>query len=77
MLWVLAIYGGFHTTPTDLEGVHSSSRYCSITILSSFLVSCLLMMMQYLVMLAACGVPLLFMELAVGQYTRLDHLPLA
>ena len=28
------------------------------------------MMLQYLVMLAACGVPLLFMELAVGQYTR-------
>ena len=24
-------------------------------------------------MLAACGVPLLFMELAVGQYTRLNH----
>ena len=31
------------------------------------------MILQYLVMLAACGVPLLFMELAVGQYTRLEN----
>ena len=34
------------------------------------MVPCISMMLQYLVMLAACGVPLLFMELAVGQYTR-------
>ena len=32
MLWVLATYGGFLTTPTDLEGGHSSYRYFSITI---------------------------------------------
>ena len=35
MLWVLATYGGFLTTPTDLEGEHSSYRYSSITILLS------------------------------------------
>ena len=35
------------------------------------------MMVQYLVMLAACGVPLLFMELAVGQYTRWADVPVA
>ena len=27
-------------------------------------------LLPYVTMLAACGVPLLFMELAVGQYTR-------
>ena len=35
MLWVLAIYGGFHTTPTDLEAEHSSYRYFSYRIIWS------------------------------------------
>ena len=60
--------GGAFLIPVILVQPYFTSEYNLLC--DQRMVLSISMMLQYLVMLAACGVPLLFMELAVGQYTR-------
>ena len=70
MLLVLEICGDSLISVTRVEEVKSNARTvrhwfdCLLLLIGAFLI-------PYFTMLLVCGIPLLYMELAVGQYTRL------